>query len=116
MEILTETRLQINGYMLNNFSNKGTVGYHYIKRILEYMLQQYKNTGYIDSPSLSKLMKATNIDVTYGAVQRAINYFLTLEKIDLTFPDFVVVTLEKIIDANQLNLTEQQKLEYEEDF
>ena len=47
MEILTETKLQINSYMLNNFKNKGTVGYHYIKRILEYLLQQYKNTGYI---------------------------------------------------------------------
>jgi len=107
MEILTETKLQINSYMLNNFKNKGTVGYHYIKRILEYLLQQYKNTGYIDSPRLSKLIKEAQLNVTYGAVQRAINYFLTIEHIKSNFPDFIIDTLEKIIDHNQLNLSEQ---------
>jgi hypothetical protein len=107
MEVTRETKLQINGYMLNNFKNKGTVGYHYIKRILEHLLQQYKNTGYIDCPRLSKLILETNIDVTYAAVQRAINYFLTLEHIELSFPDFIIDTLEKIIDANQLNLEEE---------
>lgn len=112
MEISTETKLQINGYMLNNFKNKGTVGYHYIKRMLECMLQQFNDTGYIDSPSLSKLMKLANINVTYGAVQRAINYFLTLEHIDLAFPDFVVVTLEKIIDFNQLNIAQKEEEEF----
>lgn len=111
MNITIETRLQINGYMLNNFKNKGTIGYHYIKRMLEHMLQEYKNTGYIDSPRLSKLIKDANLNVTYGAVQRAINYFLALEHIELNFPDFIIGTLEKIIDNNQLNLTEPQEEE-----
>ena len=113
MEVSTEIKLRINGYMLNNFKHKGTVGYYYIKRMLECMLQQYNETGYIDSPRLSSLMKKANINVTYGAVQRAINYFLTLEKIDLSFPDFVVVTLEKIIDADQVNTLQKEE---EEDF
>ena len=111
MEIAIDTRLQINGYMLNNFKNKGTVGYHYIKRILEHLLQQYKDTGYIDCPRLSKLIIETDINVSYAAVQRAINYFLTAEHIELSFPDFIIDTLEKIIDFSQLNLTDKPKEE-----
>lgn len=115
MEIALETKLQVNSYMMKNFTNKGIIGYHYLKRILECMLQQYKNESYIEHPSLNKLKKLANIEVSYGAVQRAINYFLTTEKIESNFSNFVIDTLEKIINENQPKFN-TPNIDYEEEF
>ena len=55
MEVTTQTRLQVNSYTAHNVKNKGMIGYQHIKRMLEYMLEDYKEKHYIRSISLNKL-------------------------------------------------------------
>ena len=109
MEISMETKLEVNSYMLKNFKNKGTIGYYYTKRILEYAYEQYKAIGYIDPPRLSTYAKLLGFKTSYVGVSKAVNYFLSLEKIEAKFPDFIVDSLEGIINDSQNNLIAKQE-------
>lgn len=109
MEISTKTRLDVNSFMTNTFKTKGNVGYSFIKRMLEYLLEEYKQNGYIDSFSINKLSKKVGILQHYTGVQRAINYFLRSEGVELNTKDFLIDTVERIIDSSKENIIEEEE-------
>ena len=107
MEISQETKLKINNYMIIHFKNKSNVGYQYIKRMLECVLEEYKKTGYLDNPKLSILKQKARIEVSYGACQRAVQYFLQAEGLPSNFAGFVVNVIEDIIETDSQNIIEE---------
>ena len=106
MDIQFSTKLAVNNYMINNFTNKGCSGYTYVRQMLEYALESYKKIGYISPWKLSQLLKILNPPITYGACQRAVNYFLKTANYEGTFSVFIIESLEKIIETQQNNLLE----------
>ena len=112
MEVTTQTRLQVNSYTAHNVKNKGMIGYQYVKRILEYMLEDYKERHYIRSVSLRKIQIEAGIDTTYINFQKTINYFLQQEGVKMSENDYLVDTLEKIIDFTKLETMPEDEEEF----
>ena len=112
MEVTTQTRLQVNSYTAHNVKNKGMIGYQHIKRMLEYMLEDYKEKHYIRSISLNKLRIESGIEASYISFQKTVNYFLQQEGVKMSANDYLVDTLEKIIDFTKLETMPEDEEEF----
>lgn len=112
MEITTQTKLQVNSYTAHNVKNKGMIGYQHVKRMLEYMLEDYKERQYIRSVSLNKLRIGAGIEASYISFQKTVNYFLQQEGVKMSANDYLVDTLEKIIDHTKLETLPEDEEEF----
>lgn len=106
MEISTNTKLEVNSYMIGHFTKKGSVGYLYFKLFLEICYEKYKELGYIPNLKLTELIKLTKLDVSAQGCQRGLNYFFKLENIEGNLQDILVDVTEKIIEQSKLQLVE----------
>lgn len=113
MEISTETRLEVNSYMLKHIKTKGVIGYQYFKRMIEYSLEDYKKNKYITNLNLKSMIQKANLEESYVSIQRAMFYFLRQEGIEMPIVDFIVDTVEKIVDENKINLIKSIPIEEE---
>lgn len=110
MQISTKTKLDIASYMSSNFKHKGSAGYIYIKKLLEYLLEEYKQEGTIKTTKISVLLKEADLKTSYQNCQRAIRYFIDAEKFEGNASDFLIDTLEKIISNDDAQVLHDKEV------
>ena len=91
----------VNNYMVKRFQHKNFAGYHYIKLMLEYLLHKYYENGYLSPVKLTQMHKLVCPNMPYESFHKSIRYFLKTEHIDIFPGDFLIQTVENIIEETQ---------------
>lgn len=91
----------VNNYMAKHYKHKSFAGYQYIKIILEHLLHKYFETQYISSVKITHLHKVLRIPVPYTTFIAAINYFLKAENIEEKAGDFLIQSIENLLEEIQ---------------
>ncbi len=105
---MTEKQL-VNNYMAKHFGHKSFAGYQYIKMMLEYLLHKYFENKYLSNVKITQLHKTLGLSIPYITFSSAVNYFLKAEHIEDKAGDFLVQTIENILEETQnIEITKEE--------
>lgn len=91
----------VNNYMAKRFKHKSFIGYQYIKMLLEYLLHKYFENNYLSNVKIKQLHTQLRLNMPYVSFNSAILHFLKAENITEKPGDFLIQTIEDLLEEIQ---------------